>query len=420
MPENRKFAMAKRFFARKPRQTMQRHASCLVSYRTPSEPDTLIAGANVAKPMTEKTFLVTMFPWAPRPVIVLALMAAAIGAAVVAHLLIWAVLDKLLGKRFPLLHTIVARTRAISLFAFIMIAFSIAVPIAAFPSRIADDVARALLAAFIVFVGWLAVVAANILMDRYIGRFKLDTADNLLARKAVTQIRLLKRAIDSVVIVLTIAFALMSFDSVREFGVSLFASAGVAGIAAGLAARPVLENLIAGIQLAFTQPIRLDDVLIVQDEYGTVEEITATYVVLKLWDWRRMIVPLSYFFSNPFQNWTRSSAALIGSVLIYTDYTVPVDRVRAKLQDIVHQSELWDGQVVKLQVNDAKDDVIELRALVSASNSGQISDLKAEVREKLIAYLQRDLPSCLPTRRQRVVTDPSLLPPSAKAQIVES
>jgi small-conductance mechanosensitive channel len=355
--------------------------------------------------MAENTYLLTMFPWAPRPLIVLALIAASIIAAIFIHSVLWAILKRIIGKRYQLLQMIVARTVALSRFAVIMIALSIAVPIAPFSAHVADAVNRGLLAAFIVLVGWLFIVAANILMDRYIGRFKLDSSDNLLARKAVTQVRLLKRAIDSVLVVFTVAFALMSFDSVRQFGVSLFASAGVAGIAAGLAARPVLENLVAGIQLAFTQPIRLDDVLIVNDEYGTVEEITSTYVVLKLWDWRRMIVPLSWFFQNPFQNWTRTSASLIGSVMIYADYTVPVDRVREKLDEIVHESKLWDEQVFNLQLNNATESVVELRALVSAANSGTLSDLKAEVREKLIAFLQQELPYALPTSRQRSIND---------------
>lgn len=355
--------------------------------------------------MAENTYLLTMFPWAPRPLIVLSLIASAIIAAIIVHSITWAILRRLVGKRYALLQMIVARTSAISRFAFIMIALSIAVPIAPFSANVADNVNKALLAAFILFVGWLFILTANILMDRYIGRFKLDSSDNLLARKAVTQVRLLKRAIDSVLVVLTVAFALMSFDSVRQFGVSLFASAGVAGIAAGLAARPVLENLIAGLQIAFTQPIRLDDVLIVNTEYGTVEEITSTYVVLKLWDWRRMVVPLSWFFQNPFQNWTRTSASLIGTVMIYTDYTVPVDRVRAKLNEIVHSSKLWDGQVAGLQVTDAKDNVIELRALVSAANSGTVFDLRCEVREKLVSFLQSEYPHALPTQRQRNIIE---------------
>lgn len=355
--------------------------------------------------MTENRFLLDLFPWAPRPLIVLALLAAAIAVACTVHSLLWALFKRFFGARHPLIHDIIDRTRGISRFALIIVAISIAVPLAPLHPRVADGANRALLAAFIVFFGWLVIVGVNLVMDRYVGRFKLDVSDNLLARKAVTQVRLLKRAIGSVIVVVTAGFALMSFDSVREFGVSLFASAGVAGIAVGLAARPLLENLFAGIQLAFTQPIRLDDALVVEGEFGTVEEITATYVVLKLWDWRRMIVPLSYFFDKPFLNYTRSSASLIGTVLIYADYTVPVDKIRGKLTEIVRQSKLWDGKVVNLQVNNAKENVVELRALVSGSTSSAVGDLRAEVREKLIAYLQRELPWALPTSRQIAIAE---------------
>lgn len=371
--------------------------------------------------MTNDNFLLSLFPWAPRPLIVLSLMAVAIVAAVIVHGLVWALLARLFARRYRVLHAIVTRTRAISRFAFIMLAFSVAVPAAPFNPKAADIVNRALEAAFIVFLGWLAVVVANLLMDRYVGRFKLDSSDNLLARKAVTQVRLLKRAIDSVLIVLTVAFALMSFDSVRQFGISLFASAGVAGLAAGLAARPLLENLIAGIQLAFTQPIRLDDVLIVEGEYGTVEEITSTYVVLKLWDWRRMIVPLSYFFDKPFQNWTRSSASLIATVMIYTDYTVPVELVRKKLDEIVHGTKLWDGNVVNLQVFEAQETALQLRVLVSAVDSGTAANLKAYVREQLITYLQAELSYALPTTRQRNITaEVSMLLPVQKKHAAQA
>jgi len=354
--------------------------------------------------MTENRFLLDLFPWAPRPLIVLALLAAAISVAVIVHLVLWSIFQRFFGARYPFLREIITRTRAISNFAFIMLAVSAAVPLAPLHAHVVDGINRVLLAAFIVFLGWLVIVGANLAMDRYIGRFKLDVTDNLLARKTVTQVQLLKRAIGSVLVVVTAGFALMSFDSVRQFGVSLFASAGVAGIAAGLAARPLLENLFAGIQLAFTQPIRLDDALIVEGEFGTVEEITSTYVVLKLWDWRRMIVPLSYFFDKPFQNWTRSSASLIGTVMLYADYTVPVEQVRKKLTEIVKQSKLWDGKVVNLQVNNVTENVVELRALVSSQNSGAVSGLRAEVREKLVTYLQTDLPWALPTTRQRSIT----------------
>ncbi|MBV9990547.1 MAG: mechanosensitive ion channel [Alphaproteobacteria bacterium] len=358
--------------------------------------------------MAENRLLLDLFPWAPRPLIVLALFAAAVTVAVAVHSLVWAVFKRFFSARYPLLHDIGRRTHGITRFAVIMVSLGIAVPVAPLHPTVAEGANRALLAAFIVFLGWLAIVAANFLMDRYIDRFKLDVTDNLLARKAVTQVRLLKRAIGVVIVIVTASLALMSFDSVREFGVSLFASAGIAGIAVGLAARPLLENLFAGIQLAITQPIRLDDALIVEGEFGKVEEITSTYVVLKLWDWRRMIVPLSYFFDKPFQNWTRSSASLIGTVLVYVDYTAPVDQIRQKLTEIVKQSKLWDGQVVNLQVNNVTESVIELRALVSARNSGSVADLRAEVREKLVAYLQQELPWALPTSRQRsiAVEDP--------------
>ena len=349
--------------------------------------------------MTGQVLLNAASSWAPKPLIVAALCVAAGAAALLAHTAMLAVLRRM-ARAHPVLHGIVVRTSAISRYAMVIVALSIALPFAPLGRSQADAVSRVLLAAFIVFAGWLCIVGINLALDRYIGRFRLDSSDNLLARKAVTQVRLLKRVIDSVVVVVTIGFALMSFNSVREFGVSLFASAGIAGLAAGVAARPVLENLIAGVQLAITQPIRLEDVLIIEGEYGTVEEINSTYVVLKLWDWRRMIVPLSYFFDKPFQNWTRTSSSLIGSVKLYTDYTVTVDAVRKKAEQIVRNEKLWDGGAFALQVTDARDNVIELRVLVSAANSGDLFDLRTEVREKLIAYLQDEMPSALPMQRQ--------------------
>ena len=194
----------------------------------------------------------------------------------------------------------------------------------------------------------------------------------------------------------------MTFEPVRQYGVSLFASAGVAGIVAGLAARPVLSNLFAGVQLAMTQPIRIDDAVIVENEWGTIEEITATYVVVRLWDLRRMIVPLSYFIEKPFQNWTREGSALIGSALIYVDYRAPVGVIRDKLGEIVKASKNWDGNVVNLQVTDAKEQTMELRCLMSARSAGQTFDLRCEVREKLIDFLQKNHPEALPRQRSEV------------------
>jgi small-conductance mechanosensitive channel len=228
----------------------------------------------------------------------------------------------------------------------------------------------------------------------------MDASDNLLARKAITQMRMVRRAVNVLLIILTAGFALMSFDEVRQFGISLFASAGVAGIVAGLAARPLLENLIAGLQLAFTQPVRIGDAVVINNEMGEVEEIGSVYIVIKLWDLRRQVVPLSYLFQTPFTNWTRSGSSLIGTVMIYVDYTLPMDPVRAKALELVKASPLWDGQVASVQVSDAREQVMEVRVLASASNSGRAWDLRCEVREKLIAYIRDEFPFALPRVRR--------------------
>ena len=245
-------------------------------------------------------------------------------------------------------------------------------------------------------------------------RFRLDVEDNLLARKHVTQVRVLERMMDVVIVLITVGFALMTFDAVRQFGITLFASAGVAGIIAGLAARPVLSNFLAGVQIAVAQPIRIDDAVIVENESGNIEEITFSYVVVRLWDLRRMVVPLSYFIEKPFQNWTRTGGELIGSVFLYVDHTAPVDAIRNKLTEIVTQSKLWNGKVVSLQVSDCKETTIELRALVSANNASAAWDLRCEVREKLIEFLQREYPSALPRRRYEAAENAAAKPDEAR------
>ena len=211
---------------------------------------------------------------------------------------------------------------------------------------------------------------------------------------------MLSRTIDVPLVVLTLSAALMTFPAVRQYGLSLFASAGVAGILAGLAARPVLSILMAGVQLAMTQPIRLYDTVVVENEHGMVEEITSTYVVVKLWDLRRMIVPLTYFIEKPFQNWTRETSALVGNVMIYVDFAAPVGVIREKFQEILKQSDKWDGKTAALQVTDLKEGTMELRCLMSARSAGQTFELRCEVREKLIDFLQTEHPEALPLSRQ--------------------
>ena len=282
-----------------------------------------------------------------------------------------------------------------------------ALPAARFPLAITLMIANALLILFILTIGWGAAIAMDIAITLYLRRFRTDVEDNLLARKHVTQMRLLQRVATILLGIVTVAAALMTLPAVRQYGVSLFASAGAAGLVLGLAARPVLSNLLAGIQIAMTQPIRVEDVVIVEGEWGWIETITSTYVVVRLWDLRRMIVPLSYFIEKPFQNWTYQSSDLIGSVFLRVDYTVPIDRLRAKLERVVQANPQWDRKVVVLQVTDTPDSFVELRALVSARNSGDLWDLRCAVREQLIAFLQAEYPQALPRQRVEMAGSPA-------------
>ena len=225
-----------------------------------------------------------------------------------------------------------------------IIALGLALPAANFPAPVTVALGRALLVGFVLALGWAAAIALDIGVEIYLRRFHIDAEDNLLARKHVTQMRILQRVARTLLAIVTAAAALMTLDSVRQYGVSLFASAGAAGIILGLAARPVLSNLLAGIQIAMTQPIRVEDQVVVEGEFGSIETIASNYVVVRLWDLRRMVVPLTYFIEKPFQNWTYEGTEQLGSVLLHVDYTVPVDRVREKLNEIVRQTPLWDGR----------------------------------------------------------------------------
>lgn len=250
-----------------------------------------------------------------------------------------------------------------------------------------------------VLFGWVLVAAVQVGEAVALSRIDLTARDNLEARKLYTQIRVLKRIALVVVVVVSLAVVLMSYPRLRQLGAGLLASAGIAGIIVGFAAQRTLGNLLAGFQIATTQPIRIDDVVVVEGEWGRVEEITLTYVVVRIWDLRCLVVPLSYFMETPFQNWTRSSSELLGAVHLHVDYTVPVDAIREELHRILQASELWDGRVWNLQVTDARERTVELRALVSAADSAAAWDLRCQVREKLIEYLQRNHPEALPRFR---------------------
>ncbi len=246
---------------------------------------------------------------------------------------------------------------------------------------------------------WLLIAMFSVVDDLVAERFPMDVADNLRARSVLTQIRVLRRIAIVIVTIVATAIILMTFPTIRHIGDSILASAGLAGLVVGLAARPTLANLIAGVQLVLTEPIRIDDVVIVEGEWGRIEEIRTTYVVVRIWDLRRLVVPLSYFIEHPFQNWTRTSADIIGSVFVYTDYRVPVEELRQEVHRILGTTDLWDGKVWNVQVTDSKEQTVEIRALMSASDSSKAWDLRCLVREQLVAYLQERHPESLPVVR---------------------
>lgn len=246
---------------------------------------------------------------------------------------------------------------------------------------------------------WLLIAAIGGLADGVIAKHPADVEDNLTARRIATQARVLSRTAMTAVVMAGLAMMLMTFPGARQVGASLLASAGVVGIVAGIAARPVFSNMIAGLQIALAQPFRIDDVLIIEGEWGRVEEITGTYVVLKIWDERRLIIPLQWFIEHPFQNWTRTSSEILGTVFLYADYALPLEPLRAEFQRILETAPEWDKRVSVLQLTDVTERTIQIRVLVSARSSGLAFDLRCRVREALVTFIQREYPDCLPQVR---------------------
>ncbi len=323
----------------------------------------------------------------------------AIIVAIFAHWLVFRLLRRGIATWGGDPDAVFRHTKAPMRLAFVLVGLTIVLPRVSLPTAWEARFQHTALILIIVLIGWTILLLINFYAARSVLRHRFDTDDNLAARKYVTQVRVLRRAFNIIVVTMTVAAVLLTFEGVQRYGVSLFASAGAAGLVLGLAARPVLANLIAGIQIAVTQPIRLEDVVIVEGEWGWVEEISATYVVIRIWDWRRMVVPLSYFIEQPFQNWTRETASIIGEVNWHLDYTVPVKKVREKLEQLVKDSPHWDGKVVNLQVTEADKETIKLRGLMSARTSPIAWDLRCEIREKLIDWLQAEYPDALPRMR---------------------
>jgi small-conductance mechanosensitive channel len=331
----------------------------------------------------------------------------ALGAALVGwllYLVLFALLAGLAGRpESPLNPILVTRLRAPARLLLPLLALLLAAPSLRIPEELLDPAQHLSSLCLIGLVTWLFINAILAGRDIVIGRYDIDARESYKARAVYTQLTILVKVILVIVVIIALATMLMTFAKIRAFGVSILASAGIMGIIVGFAAQRSLATLLAGLQIAITQPIRINDVVIVEGEWGTIEEITLTYVVVKIWDLRRMIVPVTFFLEKSFQNWTRSSSNILGTVLISVDYTARVAEIRQKLLEILQQSPLWDREVWGLQVTGAGEQVLELRALMSAVDAPTAWDLRCEVREKLVAYLQESCPESLPKVRSEVV-----------------
>jgi small-conductance mechanosensitive channel len=327
-----------------------------------------------------------------------------IGAAVVIGLLLHSLAFRVL-RRFvdrtetTLDNSIVRRARGPARLAVPLLAVLFVLPGAPLSESLRGAIGHLVGLGLIGCIAWAIIAFVDVLEDVMSARYRMDTADNLAARRVATQMQVMRRVTVVIVSILAIGVGLMTFPTIRQVGASLLASAGLAGLVIGMAMRPTLSNLLAGIQIALTQPIRLQDAVIVEGEWGWIEEITTTYVVVKIWDLRRLILPLTYFVERPFQNWTRTTANLLGSVFLYVDYSVPVDEVRAELRRILESTDLWLGEVCVLQVTDAREQTVELRALADAKDSGVAWDLRCLIRERLIAFIKERYPHALPRTR---------------------
>lgn len=330
------------------------------------------------------------------------------GVAVLVGLLVHAVVyrglarvGRRLPRALPLEGTLLRRTERPARVLLPLVALHAAAPLlaremAAATWRTWDDVLHVVLVGV---VAWVLVALTRVLDDVVARRYDVAAADNLRARRVRTQVTVLRRVLVLAIVLLAVGAVLLRFQTVRAIGAGLLASAGVVGIIVSIAAQRPLANVVAGVQLALTQPIREGDAVVLENEWGTIEEITLTYVVVRIWDQRRLVLPISHFFEKPFQNWTRRSAQVIGTVFLYVDWRAPVAAIRAEFDRVVRSSPHWDGQVAQLHVSDASERTLQLRAIMSAANAGTAWELRCDVRERLVDWLQREAPEALPVVR---------------------
>src|SRR5580692_3938789 len=332
----------------------------------------------------------------------IAILAGAIALALLVHFFLFFVLGRILNRKAPNTQSILIRRAETSTrIIFPLLALVLAIPLAPIPADLTSILQHVLGLGVIASVGWAIVILTELAGNIIFARYSLDSPDNLSARRIRTQTQVLQRIISLTVSIVTASIMLMTFPAVRHLGVSLLASAGLAGLIVGMAARSTLSNLIAGIQVALTQPIRIEDAIVLEGEWGWVEEINTTYIVVRLWDLRRLIVPLSYFIEKPFQNWTHTTADLLGTVMIYADYTAPIPELREELHRVLETTELWDKKTWALQVTDATERTIQIRALMSARNGPAAFDLRCLVRERLVQFLREKYPFALPKQREQ-------------------
>ncbi len=329
------------------------------------------------------------------------LLIAAIAISLVAHSIVFWLLRQFARRKAVAVldQSLIRHGQGPSLWIFPLLAALLVLPALPLPPILMSALEHITGLGLIAAVAWLVTLFVDIASDVLAGRYRLDIADNLVARRIHTQFQMLRRIVFVLVAIVTLSIMLMTFPAIKHIGVSLLASAGLATLVVGMAMKETLSNIIAGVQIAFAQPFRLEDAVVVEVQWGWIEEIGTMYIVVRIWDLRRLIVPLSYFLDHPFQNWTRTSAQLLANTLLYADYTVPMEELRKELRRICEATPLWKGEVCVLQASDATEHTVQLRALMDARNSSDAWDLRCLVREKLVEYLQKNHPESLPRFR---------------------
>lgn len=329
-----------------------------------------------------------------------AFIAGAIIIALVVHAILFWILRGIARRKTALLgQSITRHAQKPTRWLFPLIAILAILPGLTLTPRVMDALEHIIGLGLIAATAWLVILVIEVTSDIVSGRYRVDVTDNLTARRIQTQFKMLHRIVVVLVIIVTIAIMLMTFPAIKHIGESVLASAGLASLVVGLAMKGTLSNLIAGVQIAFAQPFRIEDAVLIEGEFGWIEEIGTMYVVVRIWDLRRLVLPLSYFLDHPFQNWTYKSADLLAHCYIYTDYTVPVQALRDELGRILKSTSLWAGKVCVLQVTDLQEFTVQIRALMDVHSSGDSGDLCCIVREKMMEFVSKNYPGSFPKYR---------------------